>query len=322
MANNNTVVPHEFDDQDLSKRFNDWVHKVNPSCTTAFSVGGWTMTDGPSQYTGGVDYSTFFSQMAASAAGRQTFINSCIDWARTYGFDGVDIDWEYVGDPARGGGPADTENFTKLMQEMRAAFQAEASSSGKRELLITVAGPADPAKFALIQAQAVSQYIDWYNVMLYDFYGNWDDFVEVNAPISDTITPTWSFSSGLDLYLNAGVSPSKLYAGLPLYGRVWTLSDPSRTAPGSPGSAGTAGPCTAQPGYLGYFEIDNIRQALRSQNLENQALQFVPGDGYYLVFDNQWVGFDDALSFQAKLEIVNDRGIAGTMARRQLPEGG
>ena len=47
----------------------------------------------------------------------------------------------------------------------------------------------------------------------------------------------------------------------------------------------------AQPGYLGYFEIDEIRQTLRAQNLEEQAVQFVPGDGYYMVFDDQWVGY-------------------------------
>jgi chitinase len=91
MANNNTVIAHEYDGQNLSTRFNDWIHSVIPSCTTSFSVGGWSMTDGPSKYTGGVDYSTFFSQMAASSEGRATFIQSCIDWARTYGFDGVDI---------------------------------------------------------------------------------------------------------------------------------------------------------------------------------------------------------------------------------------
>jgi chitinase len=68
---------------------------------------------------GGIDYSTFFSKMAASSSGRSTFIQSCIDWARKLGFDGIDIvsiffnqpnansiriqDWEYVGLPDRGG---------------------------------------------------------------------------------------------------------------------------------------------------------------------------------------------------------------------------
>ena len=30
-----------------------------------------------------------------------------------------------------------------------------------------------------------------------------------------------------------------------------------------------------------------------AENLEDEAVQFVPNDGYYMVFDDQWVGFDD-----------------------------
>jgi hypothetical protein len=41
---------------------------------------------------------------------------------------------------------------------------------------------------------------------------------------------------------------------------------------------------------MGYFEIDEVRQTLRAQNLEDQAVTFVPGDGYYMVFDDQWLG--------------------------------
>lgn len=91
MANNNSVIPHEYDDLDLSMRFNKWVKGLNPSLTTSFSVGGWSMNDGPTRFTGGIDYSTFFSQMASTASGRATFIQSCISFARDLGFDGIDI---------------------------------------------------------------------------------------------------------------------------------------------------------------------------------------------------------------------------------------
>lgn len=41
----------------------------------------------------------------------------------TYGFQGVDLDWEYPGDETRGGNKlADTRNFPLLVKEMRAAF--------------------------------------------------------------------------------------------------------------------------------------------------------------------------------------------------------
>lgn len=40
----------------------------------------------------------------------------------TYGFQGVDLDWEYPVDPKRGGAPGDTANLVLLVREMRAAF--------------------------------------------------------------------------------------------------------------------------------------------------------------------------------------------------------
>ncbi|KAF9044475.1 glycoside hydrolase [Panaeolus papilionaceus] len=313
MANNNSVIPHEYDDLDLSMRFNKWVKGTNPNCKTSFSVGGWSMNDGPSRYTGGIDYSTFFSNMASTAAGRATFIDSCIQWARDLGFDGIDIDWEYVGDPARGGSSKDTTNFTKLVQEMRAKVEAEASSSGKPRLLITVASPADPDKFALIEGKTINDSIDWFNLMTYDFYGNWDPTMEVQAPISDTIKKGWSFTSAIDLYLNAGVPAKKINAGMPLYGRVWTLDDANCNTPGCAGTAGVAGRCTAEKGYLSYFEIKEIADALAKQNLVDSAIHFVPEDGYYMVFDNQWVGYDDEWSFQSKVSAINSRGLRGGM---------
>lgn len=53
---------------------------------TWISVGGWSFTDpGPTRQA--------FSNMAASAANRQTFISGALSFMRTYGFDGMDIDW-------------------------------------------------------------------------------------------------------------------------------------------------------------------------------------------------------------------------------------
>jgi len=37
---------------------------------------------------------TAFSDMAGSATNRRKFINSLINFMQTWGFDGVDLDWE------------------------------------------------------------------------------------------------------------------------------------------------------------------------------------------------------------------------------------
>ncbi|KAJ8125457.1 hypothetical protein O1611_g8182 [Lasiodiplodia mahajangana] len=82
---------------------------------TWVSVGGWDFNDpGPTQST--------FSDIAASATNRATFIASVESFMKQYGFQGIDIDWEYPGAPDRSGKPDDTENFVTLLKEMRAAY--------------------------------------------------------------------------------------------------------------------------------------------------------------------------------------------------------
>lgn len=55
------------------------------------SVGGWTFSDN--------DTSTqpVFSDISGSAKNRQKFADNMLSFMKRYGFDGVDIDWEYPG---------------------------------------------------------------------------------------------------------------------------------------------------------------------------------------------------------------------------------
>ena len=60
--------------------------------------------------------------MAKTQANRQAFIVNLMSFMATYGFDGIDIDWEYPGADDRGGVPEDTANFVSLVQELQGAF--------------------------------------------------------------------------------------------------------------------------------------------------------------------------------------------------------
>lgn len=94
----------EWDDDSTSWRkgsyeiFNDF-KKVNPKLVTILSIGGATV--GPEG----------FKAAVKTEETRRTFIQSSIKYLRDRKFDGLDLDWEYPGDP-----PETRESFTKLLQ--------------------------------------------------------------------------------------------------------------------------------------------------------------------------------------------------------------
>jgi len=82
---------------------------------TMISVGGWT-------------WSSLFSDIALTEASREIFAQSAVEFVAKWGFDGVDLDWEYPVEGGLGGNhhnPADKENYTLLLKKLRELLSAE-----------------------------------------------------------------------------------------------------------------------------------------------------------------------------------------------------
>jgi chitinase len=102
--------------------------------------------------------------VASTVPNRQTFINSLISYLQKYGLDGVDIDWEYPAAADRGGSPEDTDNFVRLVSDIRDAF-AEAGQPGW-EVTITI-----PTSYWYLRGfdlANLQKYVSWFNLMSYD----------------------------------------------------------------------------------------------------------------------------------------------------------
>lgn len=144
------------------KRFNN-LKREYPHVKTLIAIGGWN------------EGSIKYSNMAASGDSRATFVSSVVAFLDKYGFDGLDLDWEYPA--ARGGKPHDKQNFISLLRELKSAF----ADKGYLLTAATSAGKwfADPA----YDIPAMSQYLDLINVMAYDYHGGWEQVTGHNAPL-------------------------------------------------------------------------------------------------------------------------------------------
>lgn len=110
-----------------------------------------------------------FSNLVGSTSNQQAFISSLISFMQTYGFDGVDLDWEYPVAPQRAGSASDFANYVTFIANLRAALTATGGSYG-----LTLTLPASYWYLRNFDIVHLEPYVDWFNFLSYDLHGTWD----------------------------------------------------------------------------------------------------------------------------------------------------
>ncbi|XP_063813345.1 acidic mammalian chitinase-like isoform X2 [Pseudophryne corroboree] len=297
---NNQIATSQWNDPTLYASFNA-LKNYNSELKTLLSVGGF-------------NYGTSgFNTMVSNSQNRQTFINSVIKFLRQYGFDGLDIDWEYPGDSDRGSPPQTQQQYSVLLQEMYAAFVQEASQTNKPRLLMSAAVSAGkPTIENAYQIPQLSQYLDLINVMTYDLRGSWEGFTGEDSPLYQGPADQGDYiyfnvDYAMNYWKNNGAAPEKLMVGFPAYGRSYTLTNPSNNGLGAPTTGdGPSAPYTQEAGLMAYFEICSFLNG--ATEVWNS-----PQDVPYAYKGSQWVGYDNQKSFQIKAEWLLKNNFGGAM---------
>lgn len=187
----------------------------NPALRVALSVGGWG-GDG-------------FSDAALTPESRQKFADSAVALLVRHHLDGLDIDWEYPGQPGPGirFRPEDGEHFTALMQCLRQTLDRASEVQGRgadRHYTLSAAVAGDKAYFEHVDVKAVGAAADWLNVMTYDFRGEDSAVTGHHAQLYPSQFERRGAESAdgyIQTYLDHGVSSQKLVLGAAFYGKRW-----------------------------------------------------------------------------------------------------
>ncbi|KAJ5757765.1 uncharacterized protein N7511_006459 [Penicillium nucicola] len=262
------------------------------------SIGGWDFSDSDA-----ATATTFSDLCAADTDTQNKFFKSLTLFMNTYGFTGVDIDWEYPAATDRNGRSEDYANYPKFLAQLKKAL-----AEYKFGLSITL-----PTSYWYLQhfdVVSIEPSVDWFNFMSYDLHGTWDEGNEWTGAFLDAHTNLTEIETSLDLLWRNNITASKVNMGLAFYGRSFTLASASCSDPGcSYLSAGDAGNCSSQAGILFNSEI---KQLIDNDNLiptwhKEAAVKSIQWDG------DQWVSFDDQDTWKTKADFAKSQCLGGVL---------
>ncbi|WWD19197.1 hypothetical protein CI109_103655 [Kwoniella shandongensis] len=155
---------------------------------------------------GGAGYSTNFANITDSDW-RQTFAKTAVALVHNLGFDGLDID------------------FVDLMRILREHLNKAAEEDCADHYLLSWAASCGESGWGGLDVPGMDQYLDFWNLMAYDFSGEWTDKALPASNLYPDGNPAndvgASGSQCADHYRISGVNPRKLNLGMPLYGTAF-----------------------------------------------------------------------------------------------------
>ncbi|EOA19071.1 hypothetical protein CARUB_v10007736mg [Capsella rubella] len=276
----NSVIVSDAQEQEFSN-FTNIVKQKNPNVQTLLSIGGRN-----------ADTSAFAS-MASNPTSRKSFIWSSISLARYYRFHGLDLAWEYPNNDV------EMRNFGKLLEEWRDAVEDDAERTERMPLLLTAAVYySSDYNSVSYPIQEIKEYLDWVNLIAYDFYGSTTN-ISPPAALFDPSNPKGPCGdSGLKEWIKAGLPEKQAVLGLSYVGWNWSLEGGH--------DAATTQVATSADGTINY---DQIRKFIVDNGATTVYNSSVVGD--YCYSGTTWIGYDDYESIVTKVRYAKQKGLLG-----------
>ncbi|CAG5118512.1 unnamed protein product, partial [Candidula unifasciata] len=273
------------------REFND-LKKVNIKLRTLLSVGG--------QNDPGEGFETITENTDILAR----FSTSAVEFLRTRGFDGLDIDWEYPTKSTR-------SRLVLLLQALRKAFDEEKT---KEKLILSLAGAAGQWQIdESYDVPSIARYVDYVSLMTYDYTVRTSVVTAFNSPLfsrnSIQFNPTLSVNWTVHYWRDKGLPFSKILVGITGVGRRLVLSYPNVTSVGSPVTGEIRqGDYYRLEAALAYPEICTLLSNPLTRRVFDTEQQ-----SPYLFKGDDWVGYEDPESIALKIKWMMGLGLAGVM---------
>jgi len=243
-----------------------------------------------------------FGSMVPTSEGRATFVTSVIEIMQEYGFDFVDLDWEF---PVRGfeklhvrGNVKDPQYMVELLKEFHQQFKEKLSYRA----FITIAIPVPDYYLSVYNFAAIDPYIEFYNTMTYDFSGPFVDFAYHASNLYGE-PGVLSVDSSVKRMLSAGLPANKMVVGLPAYAVVFRGCTEKKLFTSYDKEL------TLLVGDNGYAAVSDLRWDKIEINWDDEAKT---SWGWFAGQD-MLISYESTNASSIKVDYIKDHGLRGVM---------
>ncbi|KAJ6567739.1 glycosyl hydrolases family 18-domain-containing protein [Mycena vulgaris] len=256
---------------------------ANRNLKVLLSVGGWTYSqDGHFAF-------------VTNAASRATFVTNAVKLIEDYGFDGIDLDFEYPANAAQGQG------FADLYTALRTAFDALAAKKGDTTpYQLSAAVSAGPENYANLVIPQMDKALTFWNLMAYDYAGSWLTFADNQANLFGGTRTGVSTDAAIKHFVSSGATASKITMGIPIYGRAFEQT----AGLGQPYSG--IGPGTIEAGVYSYNTLPLAGAQVFQNTTDVSSYSYDPST-------RELVTYDTPAIVNMKAQYINTNDLAGAM---------
>ncbi|WP_025667327.1 glycoside hydrolase family 18 protein [Aquimarina megaterium] len=287
------VIEGKDTDTEIIKKLNN-LKQVNKNLKILISVGGWS-------------WSKNFSDAVLTEESREKFANSAIAFMQRHQIDGIDLDWEYPGLPGDGNmhRPEDKENFTAILKLLREKLNTLDTDQNK--YLLTIASGASQNYLDHTNMRKAHTYLDFINIMTYDFHGGGErktgHHANLNPSIHDDNTIVRNVASAVQEHVTAGIPIHKIVLGVPFYGRWWKGANPINN-----------GLYQETYGMTGSYNYEAIIDSVNSNKGFTKYWDEEANTPYiWRQKDSLFITYDNAKSIKYKVDFVKNNQLGGVM---------
>lgn len=259
---------------------------INPNLLISMSIGGSSSA-------------AVFERVANNKRGVDFFVNNTVHQMLHYGFDGVDIDWEFPNQQLY------RPYLTYMMSSFRLALGSVSPPCGKYHL--SMALPMDIPTLQDYNLPELATIVDYFHLMCYDASGPGSSQADFQSPLyRDPLASTSdNINQTVHYLIDQGVPSSMIVMGVPLYAHSFAVSDIHDSTAKKHSCA----------------KIDGIKQSSEDCVVEYRQ---IPPPGFTEVYDSD-VGatyasresppgvlvYDNVDSMNQKAQFIMDNNLAG-----------